>query len=174
MDVEEFKDIKGYEGLYQISNFGRIKSLKRDCGNQYCDIDKILSLKMDSYGYPQQVLCKNGKRKSHKIHRLVAIHFIENIENKAQINHINGIKTDNNVTNLEWTTMSENIVHAYSLRLIDRRGVKNTMSKLNESQVLEIRKMKELGASISDIKNVFNVSISVIYNIIKRKLWPHI
>jgi len=104
---EIWKDIKGYESLYQISNYGRLKSLIKK--------EKIIIIKLihDKKNYLNYTLHKNGRTKSEKIHRLVAEAFIPNSENKPQINHINGIKTDNRVCNLEWCTNSENQIHAY-------------------------------------------------------------
>lgn len=97
---EIWKDIKGYEGLYQISNFGRVKRN----GN-------ILK-PIDSHGYKYVHLCnKNHERKNHAIHRLVALTFIYNPSNLPQVNHIDGDKSNNLITNLEWVTATENAYH---------------------------------------------------------------
>lgn len=114
--MEEWKDIKGYEGIYQVSNLGRVKSLERIVlrNNKY-DIhlkEKILYQGIRS-GYKVVFFKKDGIRKSYQVHRLVAEAFIPNTDNKKQVNHINGIKIDNNCFNLEWTTPKENIKHAY-------------------------------------------------------------
>ncbi len=117
--LEIWKNVKGYEDYYQVSNKGRIKSLDRT----YTRVDgkikkyksKIRKLPIDAYGYNIINLFKGGKRSFYKVHRLVAYAFLENIKNKPQINHKNGIKTDNNVNNLEWVTCSENLKHAHRL-----------------------------------------------------------
>lgn len=101
---EEWKDIKGYEGLYQVSNFGRVKSFQT--GSDY-----ILNQVKDWDGYMQLQLYKNNKPTTCKIHRLVANAFIPNPENKPQVNHIDEDKTNNMVSNLEWATAKENCNH---------------------------------------------------------------
>ena len=105
---EEWRDIKGYEGLYQISNLGRVKSLARATNNQYGKVDKILSTTPDTGGYLHLNLCKNGKSKPFKVHRLVALHFIDNPNNYKEVNHKDENKQNNKVDNLEWCTSKYN------------------------------------------------------------------
>ena len=104
MLFEIWKDIEGYEGLYQVSNLGRVKSLK---------VSKIKSERIrksyqQSSGYISIVLCKNGKVTNHKIHRLVANAFIDNPDNLPEVNHMDEDKTNNCVDNLEWCDSSYN------------------------------------------------------------------
>lgn len=122
---EIWRDIKGYEGLYQVSSLGRVKSLERKIKtkNKYGEMyrivpEKILKTNMIHKGYLQVKLC-NQEQKNLLVHRLVAEAFIPNVENKDQINHINGIKTDNRIENLEWITGKDNIQHAMEIGLID-------------------------------------------------------
>ncbi len=103
--MEIFKDIKGYKGHYQISNFGIIRSLK--FGKNI-----ILKSNIPAKGYLQIHLCKNNIVKQYTIHKLIAIHFISNPKNKPCINHKDGNKLNNNIENLEWVTYSENSIHA--------------------------------------------------------------
>lgn len=117
MNNEIWKDIDGYGGFYQVSNLGRIKSLARNTKNGHCKKDKILKNSVDKKGYVVAELRKDNKRKSYKVHRLVAETFIYNQYNKPQINHKDGNKQNNNVENLEWCTNSENQIHAYKNKL---------------------------------------------------------
>lgn len=108
---EVWKDIDGYEGLYQVSNLGRVKRLARSNGKRY--LNEMLLKPQNKKGYYQVNLYKNKKMKSYQIHRIVAKKFIDNPYNKKEVNHKNGIKTDNRVKNLEWVTPKENMEHAW-------------------------------------------------------------
>lgn len=112
--MEVWKDIKGYEGLYQVSNLGRVKSLtKKDSVGREIK-GKILTL-IQNQGYYRISLCKNGKVCNKLVHRLVADAFIPNPDNKPHIDHINTIKTDNKVDNIRWVTIKENNENPLSL-----------------------------------------------------------
>lgn len=108
---EIWKDIKNYEGYYQVSNLGNVKSLSRKIGNKYYK-SKMLK-KSDNRGYLQVQLWKHSNMKWSLIHRLVAEAFIPNPEHKLQVNHIDGNKSNNEVSNLEWVSRSENQLHSY-------------------------------------------------------------
>jgi len=113
--MEIFKDIPNYEGLYQISNLGRVKNIgseKSKIATLCKNGDLFLKPKIEKNGYVRTFLTKGETRKGYSIHRLVAITFIPNPNNKKTVNHINGIKIDNRLENLEWTTQKENVCHA--------------------------------------------------------------
>ena len=123
--MENWKDIKGYEGFYQVSNLGRVRSLERDVFNPRGTVirhieEKILVPALNSTGYLNVVLCKKGKRKTMKVHRLVAEAFIPNPENKPQVNHIDEVKTNNAVENLEWATVKENTEYSEKFGMMKR------------------------------------------------------
>lgn len=104
--IEEWKDIKGYEGLYQISNFGRLKSFH---SNKDGEIRSVIN---STGWYLSTTLCKNGKIKSFRIHQLVAHYFIERPQYATEVNHKDMNKQNNHVDNLEWVTRSQNVRHA--------------------------------------------------------------
>ena len=112
MTKEVWRDVKGYEGLYQVSSEGRVKSLERKfidkIGRERYVKECILKPVIDRYGYLLVSLYAGGKQKNHTVHRLVCEAFHENPDNKPQVNHINEIKTDNRASNLEWATAREN------------------------------------------------------------------
>lgn len=122
---EIWKDIQGYEGMYQVSNYGRVKSLGRLVNGsnqygvkfQYLKKDKILKPILDKWGYLRISIYKNNHKIAKRIHILVAETFLENQNNYSIINHINGDKTDNRVENLEWCTQSHNVQESYRLGL---------------------------------------------------------
>jgi HNH endonuclease/NUMOD4 motif len=124
---EIWKDINGYEGRYKISNFGRVWSVR----------NKVLLSPYVTKSYLCVSFIASGKKKNYKVHRLVAIHFIDNPKEKTEVNHIDGDKLNNHYKNLEWCTRSENMKHAHSSGLIDHKGENSPASKITEKQVRE-------------------------------------
>lgn len=166
--MEKFKDIKGYEGLYQISNLGRVKSLRKEqllqkSGGIRVRDEKILSQQKHYKGYLTLKLSKENKQKRYKVHRLVAIAFIPNNENKLQVNHIDGVKSNNKAENLEWCTNLENQKHAA------KTGLKK--KKLKREDIIKIRKDKRLQKEIAKDYGVVFQTISDIKN---KKTWAHV
>ena len=122
--MTKWKEIIGFEGVYEVSNCGKIKSLNYN----HTKKPRILKGGLDKNGYRLYTLMSKNIKKTVKGHRIVASHFIENPENKKEVNHLNGIKDDNRVDNLSWVTSSENQIHAFKIGLqIPRKGEKNGM-----------------------------------------------
>lgn len=115
--IEDWKDIKNYEGLYQVSNLGNVRRMKFI--NNIIKKNKIYSISKgkNNSGYLKVSLYKDNKMKNKLVHRLVAEAFIPNPNNLPQVNHIDGNKLNNNVSNLEWCSQSQNMKHAYKLGL---------------------------------------------------------
>ena len=175
---EEWRDIDGFKGLYQISNLGQVKSLPRHRQNhsklQKIE-EKILKLTPTKQGYLQVILCKNGKVFSKRVHRLVAEAFIPNPDNKATVNHKNGDKTKNIVdidniygesTNLEWSTYSENLKHAFQTGLnkspaTNKFGKNNWLSKSVEQYTIDGLFVKKWD-SIADVERDLNIQHNAI------------
>lgn len=122
---EMWKPVKGYEGLYEVSNMGRIKGLVRN---------KIKTYRVSNWGYCQVVLSKNSVQQIKLVHRLVAEAFIQNTNNLQQVNHKDGNKHNNCVENLEWCTASENMKHAWKTGL----NVGKTGHKMSETSKLKM------------------------------------
>jgi len=138
MITEVWKDITDYEGYYQVSNLGRVKSLKRYMftkrGYLFPVKERILKNGFDKDGYHQVVLVKNRRRKTSRVHQLVAIQFIPNTNRLPIINHVNGIKHDNRPENIEWCTHQYNAAYTYSH--LGRRGITYNKGKLGAKNPL--------------------------------------
>lgn len=168
--IETWKDIVGYEGLYQVSNLGGVKSLERyrtsKLKNQkQTKINERILRGNVCKGYIRVILSKHGFNNAFSVHRLVATAFIPNNESKPYINHIDGNKQNNTADNLEWCTCNENIKHAY------KTGLKkpSTKKKLNLYEVNEIRESK--GIYQKDLAKKYGVSQQTISKIINGQRW---
>jgi hypothetical protein len=115
---EEWKPVIGFEAHYEVSSAGRVRSIDRIINHSYWGKvkkkGKIRKLQPTKRGYLSVMLRVNKKFQGFPVHRLVALTFIPNLQNKPQVNHKNGIKTDNRVENLEWVTNQENVIHSYA------------------------------------------------------------
>jgi len=169
---EIFKDIEGYESYYQISNLGRVKSLKRTkkskSGVIYTVKERILkqSLKVTvcgNYKYPIVNLSKNGKAKHHSVHRLIACAFIPNPENKPHVNHIDSNTQNNSIENLEWCTHKENMWH----------GARSTNDhNMTIERAKEIRNYYKNGlVSIKQIAAKENMTYRSVYLLVNKETW---
>lgn len=177
--MEEWRDINGYEGIYQISSYGRVKSIDRVLSNGKKRKSKFLYIHKIN-GYPTVSLCKDYKQRNYKIHRLVAQAFIPNIENKPCIDHINCIRDDNRVENLRWVTHKENMNNPVSTAKLSSARKKYY---LNEDNLRRNRQQKHNKAvvqlsiegevvgeyqSIRDAQRQTGIGVSSIFNCIKQ------
>ena len=165
--MEIWKKIMGFEKQYEISSIGNLRSIDRLVdhykGGKRLYKGSIKNTRLNDKGYYRCNLKKDGKRYDFTVHRLVAIAFLDKPENKEIINHINGIKSDNRIENLEWCTASENVIHAVKERLIK--------TKLTDIEVLEI-----LNSDLSNRKlaKIYGVNSTIIWRIKNRKAYKHL
>jgi hypothetical protein len=174
--MEIWKDIKGYEGLYQISNQGRVKKLPTLITNShrsYICKEKIMTCFPDKNGYLIKQLTKNKKKIGIKVHRLVGLHFIENPFNLPQINHEDGIKSNNNDWNLKWCDGFYNQQHARDTGLNTCFAENHPLTKLSNVDVINIRNLKGKIKQI-DIARQYKVSPMCISRIINNQSWKRI
>ena len=180
--TEIWKDIVDYEGVYQISNLGKVKSLYRlrQCSKGAFRVipERVLKSKISRGGY-ETVHLRTGKESWPSVHRLVASAFIPNLENKPTVNHIDGIKLNNNLTNLEWATESEQMIHAISTGLYTppvikdytRYGEDAHSCKIKQEDVEIIKSMRKQGRTYKYISEQFNIGISQTFRICKNQSW---
>ena len=160
----EFKTISEYP-MYDISKNGIIRNR---------ETKKIKSQYVGSTGYYMCTLTKDKKYKPKRVHRLLAELFIPNPNNELFINHIDGNKLNNSISNLEWCSHSYNMKHAFRTGLINNTGEKNGMSKLNEEKVKEIKILLSNKVSQYKIAELFNISRSAILKINLKQTWAHV
>lgn len=174
--MEGWIDIRGYEDFYQVSDLGNVRSKDRTVACRRLGTKNLrsrpLKTTVDSQGYCRVTLQDQGRHKVCKVHRLVAEHFIEEVEGKKIINHIDNDRTNNRASNLEWCTSKENTAHMHSQgRNYSAKGESNPACKLTDLQIEDIFKMKGK-LSQSEIASMYGVSrqhIGKIHNGARRK-----
>lgn len=168
--MEIWKDVVNYEGLYKVNNFSEVKSLNYN-GKK---IERKLKPSINKDGYLKYILYKNTIKQTLFAHRISMIAFVENTENKPVVNHINGIKNDNNILNLEWATIKENCQHSYDNGFsFNKKGSMAFGSKLTEKDVLEIR-AKGNYKPLALIAEDYGVCKMSICRVLNNKRWTHI
>jgi NUMOD4 motif/HNH endonuclease len=178
--TEKWKDIPGHEGVYEVSTVGRVRRTSRP--PEYkgkLPIPYIMKNQYDKDGYCTVRLrvknsCKNGR-----VHQLVALTFLPNPENLPIPHHLNGVRDDNRVVNLEWVSSSKNSKYTYEFGSRKQFGEHNNSSLLSNKDVVEIKsillnKKPRQKPFIKDIASKFNVSRSCIQNIASSNYWKHI
>lgn len=166
--MENWTDIKNYEGLYQVSDKGRIKSLSRVVPHKKKGTQTILEKVLTpgiSKGYYYVILCKNGDKAFHQVHILVATYFVPNPYSKPVVNHKDANKLNCEALNLEWTTELENKHHAREMGLLAK--------KLTVANVKEIRRLRKFYTEKS-LSQMFNVDQRTITDVINYRTWAHV
>lgn len=181
---ETWKDILNYEGLYQISSLGNVKSLIKSTTKKiktpggYRQLERILKPALNNGGYFIVTLSKNNHHKTCPIHKLVATAFIPNTNNKPQINHIDCNKLNNSVKNLEWVTAQENSEHAIlnGLTTFEHlRGENHKNSKLTKKKINQIREDYYINnCTLSEIAKNFGICPQTAHEIVTFKMWGHV
>jgi hypothetical protein len=162
-NTEIWKPLKDYEGLYEISNMGRVRSLIKK-GNTKQQIRKT-GLDVAT-GYINIMLRKNNKPLTKRVHRLVAEAFVPNLDNKPVVNHKDGNKKNCKADNLEWMTYSENTLHSFKNGLQRKVfGDKNYITKIKDQDVLKIRELINQGKTNKEIAKIYGVNPSQISRI---------
>jgi hypothetical protein len=167
--MEVWKDIAGYEGLYQVSNMGRVKTMARlhREDRPYVKKERVMKPPVNSVGYPQVALYKNKKGVIHSVHKLVATAFIERLPEHQVVNHKDGNKQNNLVSNLEWCTYSHNHRHAIRTGLIVLpMGEDHYASKVTNAQRDAIYRIYKAGMSQKEIGNWYGISQPSVSDII--------
>lgn len=169
---EIWRDIEGYEGHYQVSNLGRVKSLERYMngrnGGKSLLKERILKPIKNNRGYLNVNLSKNRKRKNANIHRLVAKAFIPNPDNKPEVNHVDTNKKNNRADNLEWATTKENIRHAWEKGLCKPTIPPSPVDKDLNLVAIIVTSYKQGVVTQKEVADRFGISVGTVCNYIKR------
>lgn len=172
-DVEVWRNIDE-NGHYRISSMGRVESVKRFANGRNTS-GRIMKLKPDKRGYLNVNITLDGEKVTKKVHRLVAEAFIPNPEKKPTVNHKNGIKQDNNLSNLEWHTWDENKNHAVENKLMrGLRGEDSPRSKISKEMAIEIKKRLSQNERPVRISRSLRVSEAIVVKIKTGKTWVHL
>jgi hypothetical protein len=151
--MEQWKDIPGFEN-YMVSDQGRVWSKRNEI---------VLKFGVNDRGYYRVTMSVSNKRVTYSVHQLVMLAFVGECPEGHEVNHINGVKTDNRLENLEYVTRSENMLHAVNLQLVK--------SKLPQNKQNKIYKMYNSGKySMRDLANIFEVSVATIFKVLRR-MW---
>lgn len=171
--AEEWRAVIGYEGFYEISDHARIRSLPRMVPTKGGGLTlwrgKILKPCLNSDGYLQVGLTNSSGRKSKTVHQLLARAFIGEPPPGMQVNHKDGVKTNNRIGNFEYTTSAGNTRHAIALGLINNYGENSTSAKLTNAEVVEIKQLRSSGVTLKRIAEKFQVATGTVHRIVNGK-----
>jgi hypothetical protein len=180
--MKQWKKIPGYSS-YEVSTDGEIKTYNWKNTGQ----ERIMKPALDGSGYLRTMLKNDqGKIETVKVHRIVAKTFLPNPENKPQVNHINHIRTDNRLINLEWCTASENQKWSFTCKRRNITGERNPHTNLKDEDVIEMRKLWKHGRknkydengqlcmTRKELADKFGTTVDVVKNIIQKRTWKHL
>lgn len=177
MEKELWHSVQHYEGYYEVSNHGRVRSLhgkkKGKFENVYDKKGKVLKQRIGRLGYAYVILCVESIRKTKKVHRLVADAFCNKSAGANVVNHLDGKKTNNYYKNLEWTDNHGNMEHAVKHGLI-LRGSQAPGALLSETLVFDMRKMFKDGSTQKAIGLKYNLNRHRVYDIVRNRIWKHV
>lgn len=176
---EMWRSVVGWEGLYEVSQIGSVRSVERIAesygGRKWLRPSTVIKQRHNCQGYLLVNLSDGKRYKTVAVHRLVALAFLGPHPIGITVNHKDGDKNNNTIENLEYCTMAENLQHALRTGLrINARGSKNGQSKLNEVQVIDILRRLGLGESQTQIAKDYPVTSTLINLIAKRRIWQHV
>lgn len=175
-DSEIWSDINGYEGMYQVSNKGRIRGLDRIIvqrdGKKQNIRGKIIAIGIKNNGYYMGQICSNGKMVNFTVHRLMALAFIPKVDGKDFVNHIDGNRANNDINNLEWVSRSENCRHGFERAIKENRKY-NNQQRFTKEDIIKIRTMQKSKITMVQIAKEFNTKSGTIGDIVHRKIWDY-
>lgn len=180
---EVWKPVKDYEGYYEISNYGRVKRLAIPIsyGGKFLVTFKeriLKNVRGNKNGHLYVRISKNNIQKNKWVHRLVAQAFIPNPKNLPQVNHINNIKDDNRVENLEWVTLVENVLHSFKVLPGDMRnlprGENNHFAKVKSEDVIKMRELSKQGVSNAQLGRMYGLDTSTVWHAVNYLTWENI
>jgi hypothetical protein len=160
--------VGGYEGYYDVSSFGQVRSL----GGRRGSTVRVLKPASNGKGYLAVSLSVGGKAKTKLVHQLVAKSFVENESFLPHVNHMDGVKTNNRFDNLEYVTHQGNMSHAVETGLLDNKGMKHGKHKLKDGDVVRILDVYD--STVLKLSQELNVSKQAVKDVISRKTWNHI
>ena len=179
MLTEVWEDIPNYEGFYQVSDVGRVRSMDRVITDRDGIMRKykgrVLKPSIIHSGYEQVRLCNDGGCNAKKVHRLVLETFEPHVNmGDLDVNHIDGNKLNNRLTNLEWLTRRDNVLHAYDIGLLNSVGERNPSAKLSKVDILEILERLDTGELQKNIASDYGVGLATISNINTGYTWKSV